>query len=84
MIQKTPSSNNRLVQYLSYGIQLMAAVGIGIWLGYWLDRKLHMTFPIFVWVLPTLLLVMMLISLVRTFSKQQKNKDSSSSVKSKD
>lgn len=77
MAKKQYASNSRLVRYLSLGIQLMATVGIGLWAGYWLDKKLSFSVPLLIWILPTVLLVMMLVKLVRAFSKKGKNDDSS-------
>lgn len=68
-------NNSKLTRYLSFGIQLMAAVGIGLYVGHWADTKFMNSFPLMVWILPTLLLVFMLINLVRTFSKKQKEEE---------
>jgi hypothetical protein len=60
------------MRYLSYGIQLMATIGIGLFIGYKLDEMIHIKFPLLVWLLPTILLVYMLIKLVKDFSKKGK------------
>lgn len=61
------------MRYLSYGIQLMATIGVGLYLGYWADRWLNLSIPLLIWILPTVLLAYMLIKLVRDFSKKGKD-----------
>ncbi|SEA44548.1 Putative F0F1-ATPase subunit Ca2+/Mg2+ transporter [Arachidicoccus rhizosphaerae] len=60
------------MRYLSYGIQLMATIGIGLFIGYKLDEVLKVKFPLLVWLLPTVLLIYMLVKLVKDFSKNGK------------
>jgi len=75
---KAPQKNSRSnssnwMRYLSYGIQLMATIGIGLYLGYLADRLLGLSFPLLIWILPTLLLVYMLVKLVKDFSGKGKD-----------
>ena len=63
------------MRYLSYGVQLMATIGIGLFIGYKADRLFKISFPLLIWILPSLLLVYMLIKLVREFSKGSQQKD---------
>ena len=60
------------MRYLSYGIQLMATIGLGLFMGYYADKYLDTSIPLLIWILPTLFLVFMLIKLVREFSKKNK------------
>lgn len=64
------------MRYLSYGIQLMATIGIGLYLGYWADNALNLSIPLLIWILPTILLVYMLVKLVKDFSKTKQGRDS--------
>lgn len=64
------------MRYLSYGIQLMATIGIGLYLGYWADNALNLSIPLLIWMLPTILLVYMLVKLVKDFSKTKQGRDS--------
>lgn len=64
------------MRYLSYGIQLMATIGIGLYLGYWADNALNLSIPLLIWILPTILLVYMLVKLVKDFSKTKQDRDS--------
>ena len=71
---KTKNTGRNWTQYLSYGIQLMATIGVGLYIGYWADKSLHLSIPLLIWIVPTLLLVFMLVKLVKTFSKKEKEK----------
>ena len=69
----TPNNNsNNYMRYIGLGIQLMSGVGLAVWLGYWIDQKAHWGMPIFVWVLPMIILAYMLVKLVQEFSKKDK------------
>ncbi|GAB3350692.1 hypothetical protein GCM10027566_08320 [Arachidicoccus ginsenosidivorans] len=76
---KSPSKKGKYssnwMRYLSYGIQLMATIGIGLYIGYKADQLFKISFPLLVWLLPTILLVYMLIKLVKEFSKNTKKQD---------
>ena len=69
-------TNRNWMRYLSYGIQLMASIGIGLYLGYLADKKLSMSFPLFIWVIPMVILIWMLVKLVRDFSKKKRDPQS--------
>ncbi len=58
--------------YLSYGIQLMCGAGIAIWLGDLIDEKIKTKIPLFIWILPLIILVLMLVKMVKEFSGKQK------------
>jgi len=58
--------------YTTYGIQLAVAVGLGLWLGDYIDKKIGTRIPLLIWILPLILLVAMLVQIVRDFSDKQK------------
>lgn len=45
--QKNQKPSNPLIKYSSLGLQLAAGIGAAAWMGYWLDRKLNLKFPVF-------------------------------------
>lgn len=64
--------NNRpYMVYMSYGFQLLGGVGIGIWLGRLLDNKCNLHTPVFIWMIPLLILIALLYQLVKEFSKKK-------------
>ncbi|ANI88203.1 hypothetical protein A9P82_02080 [Arachidicoccus ginsenosidimutans] len=66
------NDNNSYLTYLSYGIQLAAGVGLALWFGSWIDKKITTKIPLCTWVLPLVVLVFMLVKIVREFSKKEK------------
>ena len=48
---KIPTNN-----YLSLGTQLLVSLGLAVYGGMYIDKKIRFTTPIFVWVLPLIVL----------------------------
>jgi F0F1-type ATP synthase assembly protein I len=69
---KKKDNLNSYMVYTTYGIELAVAVGLGLWLGYYIDKKTGVKFPLLTWILPLILLVAMLVQIVREFSGKQK------------
>ena len=44
---KKLNQTNSYLRYSSLGIQLLLAIGVSGWLGYWLDQYLQIKFPAF-------------------------------------
>jgi hypothetical protein len=44
---KKPKPSNDFLKYSSLGIQLVVAIGLAGWLGYKLDERLQLKFPVF-------------------------------------
>jgi hypothetical protein len=70
MRKEKPSGNNMLMQYLGLGFQLAVWLGVVIYAGIWLDKKVALKFPLFVWLLPLLLLAGMLIKIIKDTTKK--------------
>lgn len=58
--------------YASYGFQLLGGVAIGIWAGRWLDKKCSSRVPLFIWILPLIVLIVLLYQLVKEFSNKRR------------
>lgn len=68
-----PSQNNRLLWlYAGFAFQLIAALGLGVYAGIWLDRWLKVSFPLLVWVLPMVIIVGVIIKAIRETGKGNK------------
>jgi chromate transport protein ChrA len=67
-MDKKKNNLNSYMVYTTYGIQLAVAVGLGLWLGDYIDKKIGVKIPVFSWILPMVLLVAMLVQIVREFS----------------
>jgi F0F1-type ATP synthase assembly protein I len=65
MEDKKKPHQDPLMQYAGYAAQLVAGLVIGVLLGMWIDKKLNIGFPIFIWSLPLVILIGMLIRVVK-------------------
>jgi F0F1-type ATP synthase assembly protein I len=62
--------SNELWQYAGIGGQLFVSLGIGVFLGLELD-KWTFKIPLFVWILPLLILIAMIVRLIKATSKRK-------------
>lgn len=67
---KPPQRSNKsyLMQYAGLASQLMAALGLGVFIGYKLDRALAFSFPVFIWLLPLVFLMGMFVKIFKDTS----------------
>jgi F0F1-type ATP synthase assembly protein I len=59
-----------LAQYAGLAAQMAAALGLGAYLGIWIDKWAAFTIPLFIWLLPLLILIVILIKVVKDTSKK--------------
>lgn len=64
-------SSAQLWQYAGIGGQLLVSLGIGVFLGLKADEWLNFTIPLFVWILPLLILIAMIARLIKATSKRK-------------
>jgi putative effector of murein hydrolase LrgA (UPF0299 family) len=69
--KNTASNKNLLIQYASIGAQLFAGIFIFVFAGKWLDSKLHLPFPVFIWLLPLIFIIGMMIKVIKDTSKKK-------------
>jgi len=67
---KDPKPNRLLMQYAGLATQLAAGLLLTVWLGHLLDNWLQWRVPVFIWLLPLLLLIGMMIKAVRDTSNK--------------
>ena len=60
-----------LIQYAAIGSQLFAGLIITVFAGKWIDEKLHFRFPVFIWLLPLLFIIGMIIKVINDTSKKK-------------
>jgi hypothetical protein len=68
------SSNQRnvsLLRYASIGTQLLAGIGISVFIGLKADGWLKLKIPLLVWILPLLLIISVTLKLIRATSKRK-------------
>lgn len=61
------------MRYAGLGMQLFVSLGIAVFVGVKADRWLKMSFPVFAWVLPLVVLCMLIYKLIRETSKRKPN-----------
>jgi hypothetical protein len=72
MRDKKYISNKRLlVQYASVGSQLAAGIIVTVFVGKWIDEKLHFSFPVLIWLLPLIFIVGMILKAIKDTSKKR-------------
>ncbi len=65
------SPNNKFLQYASLASQLLVGLGLATWFGKLLDKKRAITaIPLWIWILPMIVLLGMLIKLIKDTSKK--------------
>ena len=60
-----------LLRYAGLGTQIFVALGLAVYIGLKGDKGLNTSFPILVWVLPLLVIVIMIYKLIKDTSKKK-------------
>jgi hypothetical protein len=58
----------QLMRYMGLSTEVAASVGVSLWLGVKADKWLKVSFPIFSWALPLLVIVLLLVQLIKASS----------------
>jgi hypothetical protein len=65
-------NNNRdLLKYAGLTTQIFAGLGLAIFIGIKADKWLHISFPVFVWVLPLIVIVSLIIKLIKETNRRK-------------
>lgn len=67
---KDKGSNKILMQYAGLGAQFIVAIGLGLFLGSKLDTWANLSFPLFVWLLPLIIIIGILIRVIIETNKK--------------
>ena len=59
-----------VMQYAGFACQLMVALGLSVYIGSLSDKWAAFTIPLFIWLLPLLVLIGLLVKVVRDTSKK--------------
>jgi len=70
MAKPPPDNSKLLLQYAGLGAQLLVLLGLAVFAGIKLDKKLQFAFPILVWALPLLVLIGIMVKAIRDTSKK--------------
>ncbi len=64
------SNKDLLFQYAGIGAQLLAGLLIAVFLGKWIDGKVQFSFPVFIWLLPLIVIIGMILKALKDTSKK--------------
>lgn len=67
---KDDNRNRLLFQYAGFAMQLMVALGLAVYAGLWADKKLNLTFPLLLWVLPLIVIAAMIVKVIKDTSNK--------------
>lgn len=70
MKEEKPQNNKLLYQYAGFAFQLMAGLAIAVFAGLKLDKWIKPGIPVFTWLLPLLVLIVILIKAVKDTSEK--------------
>ena len=73
--QQKQTSTNYMMRYAGLGAQIFVSLGIAVFAGYKADKWLKISIPVFVWVLPFIVLCMMIYQLIKETSKRKSTDD---------
>ncbi|HEV9037346.1 MAG TPA: hypothetical protein VGQ51_12015 [Puia sp.] len=68
------SRRRQLLRYAGISSEVVASVGVSVFLGMKADKGLKVSFPIFSWALPLLVIVVLLVQLVKAGSGKKDGK----------
>lgn len=63
--------NKMLWRYAGLSTEFLAGIGIGVFAGAKLDKWMKFSVPLFVWILPLLIIIGMTIKIIRDTSKKR-------------
>jgi len=69
--KKNVSNKSLLIQYAAIGSQLVAGLIITVFAGKWIDEKLHFSVPIFIWLLPLIFIISIILKAIKDTSKKK-------------
>jgi hypothetical protein len=67
---KKKFGDNLLLRYAGMAFQFLVVIGITVYAGYKADQWLALSFPVFVWLLPLIVITGLIIKVVRDTSKK--------------
>ena len=69
-----PNDNkNILTQYAGFAVQFLVGIGVSVWLGIKSDQWMHIRIPVFVWVLPLLIIIGTIIKAIKDTDNTKKH-----------
>jgi len=63
--------NKQLSRYAGLAMQFLVSIGLGVFIGLKVDKWLHFSFPLLVWLFPLLIIVGLLFNILKETSKKK-------------
>ena len=70
-MQKQNSNTTDVMRYAGLGAQLLVSLGIAVVAGLKIDKWMRLSFPLFVWLLPFIVLAVLIYKLIKDTSKKK-------------
>jgi Na+/glutamate symporter len=70
MDKKSKSNKQFLLEYAGLSFQLLSLIGLAVYAGYYFDKWIKIGFPLFVWLLPLIAIIGMIIKVIKDTSKK--------------
>jgi F0F1-type ATP synthase assembly protein I len=67
---KNDDGRRLLLQYAGLATQLVVSLGIGVFIGYWIDKKTNLSVPVFTWLVPLIVLIAIFIKVFKDTSRK--------------
>ena len=71
--QKTDSNRNILLKYAGLTTQILVGIGIAVFAGYYIDHLFKTSYPILVWILPLIVIIMIIVKVAKDTSSKNKH-----------
>lgn len=68
---KKDDGKRLLLQYAGLATQLVVSLGVGVFIGHWVDKKIAIAVPVFTWLLPLLILISIFIKVIKDTSRKK-------------
>ncbi|RTL48654.1 MAG: hypothetical protein EKK39_12160 [Sphingobacteriales bacterium] len=69
-MSRLPNNKKLLLQYAALTGELMIAIAIAVYLGWWMDVKFSFAFPLLVWLLPLIVIITLIIKVIKDTNKK--------------
>jgi hypothetical protein len=71
--KNTPGNKALLLRYSGMAFQFLVAIGVAVWLGWFLDQKISIGFPLLIWLLPLIVIVGLIVKAIADTNKSNKD-----------
>jgi Na+/glutamate symporter len=70
IMEQQRSNKQILLNYAGLAFQFLAAIGLATYAGGWADKWIKINFPLFIWLLPLIVIIGLIIKAMKDTSKK--------------